>query len=415
MKKTILLSILFCLLGSFSQAQITRGATPCEIYLAHDWYFENGIIHKGIFHSTDNGENITLQYEATDPPYGGAMGIGKIMGDATPGALYNYGNYELWVSFDYGVNWDFRENFPSYTRYWGGGYEGIIYKACSGILHKSNDYALTYEIVSDPPNCPISDIGYLDGEFYGIDGNAGVGFYLYHSLDYANTYTEIPIDSSVAFSAPSGHWPKISRGTEPGELYLVSWWPDYHYKIFHSVDTGYTWTEKFESEYINIFYWSLAYTAGRQQGSFYVSRITYDYATQYSFVYIDYSSDYGETFTTYFHGAPMPQPSNYPENFSAHNIELEWTDPVSGVLPHAYLVLMSNISFEAIKTPIDNVAVPDSHTAKNISYGVEKCVFTNLIPATVYYFRIFPYTINGDLINYKNEEEAIQTMKKTKE
>jgi len=154
------------------------------------------------------------------------------------------------------------------------------------------------------------------------------------------------------------------------------------------------------------------YTAGRQPGSFYVKRATYDYATQYSFVYIDYSSDYGETFTTYFHGAPYPQPSNYPENFSAHNIELEWTDPVNGVLPHAYLLLMSNISFDAIKTPIDNVAVPDSHTAKNISYGVEKCIFTNLTPGTLYYFRIFPYTFNAYSINYKNEEEAIQTMKK---
>ncbi len=297
----------------------------------------------------------------------------------------------------------------------GGGFEGVIYKGGWGLLHKSNDYALTFEVVSDPPNCPISDIGYLDGEFYGIDGNAGEGFYLYHSLDYANTYTEIPIDSSVAFWSVSGQYPQISRGTEEGELYLVSWWPDYHYKIFHSADTGYTWTEKFESWYIDIYNWGVQYTAGRQPGSFFVKRSTYDYATQYSFIYIDYSSDYGETFTTYFHGAPSPQPSNYPENFSAHNIELQWNDPVNGILPHANLVLMSDISFEAIEIPIDNVAVSDSDTAKNIPYGVEKCTFTNLIPATVYYFKIFPYTINGDLINYKTEGGGIQAMKMTKE
>ena len=296
----------------------------------------------------------------------------------------------------------------------GGGYEGVIYKACTGILYKSNDYALTYEIVSDPPNCPISDIGYLDGEFYGIDGNAGEGFYLYHSLDYANTYTEIPIDSSIAYWAPLGHWPKISRGTVPGELYLVSWGLNLKYKIFHSVDTGYTWTEKFESEYINLLVWGVQGTAGRQAGSFYVLRGTLNPSGTHAWLYIDHSSDYGETFTTYFHGEPMPQPSNYPENFSAHNIELEWDDPVSGVLPHAYLVLMSDISFEAIKTPIDNVAVPDSYTAKNISYGVEKCIFSNLASGTLYYFRIFPYTFNANSINYKNEE-AIQTKKITKE
>ena len=110
-----------------------------------------------------------------------------------------------------------------------------------------------------------------------------------------------------------------------------------------------------------------------------------------------------------------PIPSNYPENFSAHNIELEWTDPVSGVLPHANLVLMSDISFEAIDIPIDNVLVSDSDTAKNILYEVEKCIFTNLAPATVYYFKIFPYTINGDLINYKTEGGGIQAMKMTKE
>jgi len=111
----------------------------------------------------------------------------------------------------------------------------------------------------------------------------------------------------------------------------------------------------------------------------------------------------------------MPQPSNYPENFSAHNIELGWTDPVNGVLPHAYLVLMSDISFEAIETPIDNVAVPDSDTAKNISYGIEKCTFTNLQAGTLYYFKIFPYTVIGDLINYKTEGGGIQAMKMTKE
>ena len=111
----------------------------------------------------------------------------------------------------------------------------------------------------------------------------------------------------------------------------------------------------------------------------------------------------------------MPEPENYPENFSAHNIEMEWIDPVNGVLPHAYFVLMSDISFEAIEIPVDNVAVPDSETAKNIAHGVEKCMFTNLTPGTMYYFKIFPYTISNDLINYKTDGGRMQAMKMTGE
>ncbi len=74
-----------------------------------------------------------------------------------------------------------------------------------------------------------------------------------------------------------------------------------NYKIFHSVDTGYTWTEKFESEYIDVYYWQLVYTAGRESGSFYVMRSTFDPTFNHRLLYIDYSNDYGETFTTFFH------------------------------------------------------------------------------------------------------------------
>ncbi|MBI9037279.1 MAG: hypothetical protein JEY97_04030 [Bacteroidales bacterium] len=414
MKKLILLLIVVFLYTQTAQTQITRGATPGEIYISNDWYIENGIIHKAVFRSDDNGETLTVQYEATDPPYGGAMGIGKVLGDATQGALYNFGDNELWVSFDYGVNWEYRESNPSYTKFFSGVNQGLIFKGNYGFF-KSVNYGLSFELLPITVTCPFTEVGFYEPEFYGITGEAGSYYNFVHTIDYGQTYTEIPIDSSVAFWAPGGYWPKISRGTEPGELYLVSWWLNSSYKIFHSIDTGYTWTEKFESGYIDIYSWGVQYTAGRQQGSFYVKRSTYDFATQYSFIYIDYSSDYGETFTTYFHGAPSPQPSNYPENFSAHNIELKWTDPEEGILPHAYLVRMSRFGFEAIPVPVDNKSIPDCDTVKNIPYGEEKCIFKNLIPATVYYFKIFPYTLNGGEINYKTEGGGIQTMKMTKE
>jgi len=302
MKRKILSSVLFILISSLSQAQITRGSQPGELFISTDWYIDNsGNIHYAIFHSTNNGENIYLKYENIETPPGGEMCVGGVLGVTTTTVLYNYGNYELWVSFDYGENWEFREDFIDYFGFWGGGYEGTIYKGGWGLLYKSNDYGLTYEVVSNPPNCPISDIGYLDGEFYGIDGNAGESFFLYHSYDYANTFTEIPIDSAVAFWSISGHWPQISRGTEPYELNLVSWWLNSNYKIFHSIDTGYTWTEKFESDYIDFYYWRVVCTAGREPGSFYIMRSTLNPSFDHVWLYIDYSSDYGETFTTYFH------------------------------------------------------------------------------------------------------------------
>jgi hypothetical protein len=231
------------------------------------------------------------------------MWVGGVLGDATPGAVYNnyfYGTNELWVSFDYGVNWEYRENGFGNAEYLSGQSDGIIFKRIGPELSQSENYGDTFTIITNPINCPIREPGYYLGEFYGINGTIGEGLFLDHTYDYANTYTEIPIDSTVAFWDP-GIYPQISRGTEPGELYLVSWWLDSKYKIFHSTDTGYTWTQKFESGPISICYWSVGYTAGRQPGSFYVFRLRYDPTLNHRLLYIDYSDDYGETFSTYFH------------------------------------------------------------------------------------------------------------------
>ncbi len=354
MKNQILLSFIL-LLGSFvlhlnSFCQITRGAQPAELYLSTDWYMDNyGHIHYGIFRSVDNCATITLQYESSTASPPDEMDVGWVLGDATIGASYNIGGNELWVSLNYGENWEFREDYPDYTRYWGGEHEGTIYKGGWGLLQKSNDYALNFEIVSDPPNCPISDIGVNEGEFYGIDGNAGEEFFLYHTNDYAINYTEIGIDSSVAFWAPSGIWPKISRGSNLGEIYLVSWWLDSNYKIFYSADSGYTWIEQFESEYIDVYYWRVAYTAGKEPGSFYVMRSRINDAGDHIWLYIDYSNDYGETFTTYFHDLDSTitkistskleniQLSNFPNPFVSkttfkYNLPKNCEDPVLNIL-----------------------------------------------------------------------------------
>ena len=304
MKNLILLLMLVFLCGPTAQAQITRGAQPAEIYISTDWYIDNfGDIHYAIFHSTDNGEHITLKYENIETPPTGEMQIGLVLGDATIGALYNYGWNELWVSFDYGESWEYKEIYGSSGRFASGCINGEIYKCCvnpQGTIWRSIDYGNAFvEVTQDAKY--VLETGVIEGNLYGRDGNAGIGYNLYFSTNYGEEFITIPIDSSVAFYSVSGHYPQISRGTEPGELYLVSWWPDYHYKIFHSTDTGYTWTEKFESEYIDVYYWRVFYVAGREPGAFYVLRSRICPAGDHIWLFIDYSSDYGETFTTYFH------------------------------------------------------------------------------------------------------------------
>lgn len=105
-------------------------------------------------------------------------------------------------------------------------------------------------------------------------------------------------------------------------------------------------------------------------------------------------------------GAPVvnPEPSNYPTNmYSSHDkvdVTIEWTDAVGEQLPSRYLVVASK---GAITVPTDGVPVADGPLAKNVSYGVEEVVFKGLEGATTYNFAIFPYTNNGENINYKTD------------
>jgi gliding motility-associated-like protein len=308
------------------QAQITRGATPGELYLSTDWYMDNyGHIHYGIFRSDDNGATITLQYESSTASPSSEMVVGKVLGDATPGALYNYYG-ELWVSFDYGESWELVDDIGSTPGYTSGCIEGEIYKCCAnveGTVWRSIDYGNEFVEIRDDIKFKL-EVGINEGIVFGLANYSypEMGFYLNFSNDYSLNFTQIPIDSTIAYWVPSGQYPQISRGTESGEIYLFSWWLEPNYKIFHSVDTGYTWTEKFESDYIDLYFWRVHYTAGREPGSFYVMRSRINPPGDHIWLYIDYSNDYGETFTTYFHDLDSTITSiNYPEsnNFSLSN------------------------------------------------------------------------------------------------
>lgn len=98
-----------------------------------------------------------------------------------------------------------------------------------------------------------------------------------------------------------------------------------------------------------------------------------------------------------------PEPTNFPLNFCAHNIYLQWNDATGQVLPDGYLIKMSAVGFSSITDPVDGVPVTNTTTEKNVSFASQGCWFTNLTPNTPYYFKIYAYTGSGNSINYKTD------------
>ncbi len=98
-----------------------------------------------------------------------------------------------------------------------------------------------------------------------------------------------------------------------------------------------------------------------------------------------------------------PEPSNYPLDFSAHNIFLQWTDATGPIIPEGYLLRMSSLGFNDIQDPIDGIPVINSPTEKNVAYSLQGCWFMDLMPGTTYFFKLFAYTGSGNSINYKTD------------
>jgi hypothetical protein len=114
---------------------------------------------------------------------------------------------------------------------------------------------------------------------------------------------------------------------------------------------------------------------------------------------------------TAYSGGPLPEPTNYPTNYSAvlspFTINLAWTDAIGAQLPAAYLILASEQN--NILNPVDGTPVPDDPNladgqgALNILQGAQSALFTNLPPGKQYFFKIFPYTNSGTLIDFKTD------------
>lgn len=110
----------------------------------------------------------------------------------------------------------------------------------------------------------------------------------------------------------------------------------------------------------------------------------------------------------------IPEPSNYPTGFAAaptgSSIKLTWTDANGEVLPAGYLIMGS--SQNNFQPPADGIPVAndpnmsDGVGAMNITQGAQEFTFSGLEQQSTYYFKIFPYTNDGQYIDYKTDGEA---------
>ena len=261
MKQIFLFFTIFSTTITISTAQnriTTRGAEPGELYFTSLWYFiYNPIwgppyydtVRMAVFHVTENGKKLTIQYDAdyfANPEY--VMFPTHIIADATPGALYSRQTYSknsyphtaLWVSFDYGKNWVFREENIGSIGYVATNVEGVIFRHGMDGAYKSEDYGNNFneiEIVASG-----SEPGLQYGEAFSVSSNLCQGL-LGHTYNFYETYTEIPIDSQYVCYSPD-----VYRGGFPGEVYVRSEFLDKSYKVSFSSDTGHTFRHVYISE-----------------------------------------------------------------------------------------------------------------------------------------------------------------------
>lgn len=108
----------------------------------------------------------------------------------------------------------------------------------------------------------------------------------------------------------------------------------------------------------------------------------------------------------------LPEPSNYPASFSAHNIHLQWSDATGTILPAGYLIRMSSSGFNAIAAPIDGTQYA-SPTDFTVPYGSGELRVKDLNVNTTYYFKIYSFTDSGGSIDYKVDGEVPSLSQKT--
>jgi len=413
MKRAFFFIPLLLLIGSISYAQnrnITSTATPCELYLTGSWYgvYDSNwgppyyeTLRSAIYRITENGKKLTKQYDAdyfANPEI--TMQPNVILADATSGVVYNRDNYSkdsyahtaLWVSFDYGKNWIFREENIGYVGYCGRIFEHIFYKVDNRDMFKSENFGENFEYsFTFPPPYSIGGFGYKECEFYGFGSNPS--YHLQYTNDCADTFTIFPIDEQFVFGQICGIFPDVYRGGLPGEVYISSLFPDGSYKVSFSTDTGHTFRHVYMANYADCTKDGFpVFMSDREPGVFYIVK-SYQIEDKnpwgwHTKICIEYYRDYGETLeATFCHD--IHKNYEYEEvlcenithlaaNVTQNSVQLQWTTSADKESIRGYHVYRDNerITKELLTEPsyIDKVLHSGNYEYYVKTYYKEGCV-----------------------------------------
>jgi len=308
------------LLSTAATAQsrtIARGAVAGELYMTTECY---GIDNSGqgydtilyaLLHLTEHGKKAEIVYSCNYLERD-KMQPEVVLTDATEGVVYihdqilrnGYIDDRLWVSFDYGKNWELRDEPVYQSAYVVANVEGLIYRAggwgYGGGAYKSTDYGETFIKVENMSRLG-KESGLKECDFFSLIGR---GFY--YTYDCFENYVNLTIDSLYVYGHHIGHFPDVFHGGKEGEVYVTSWFPDKTYKASFSADTGYHFREVYHSE-PKPYEIELQFMSDRRAGDFYIinndGRIwTYTPYGFYTCICIEHYTDYGETLVgTYCH------------------------------------------------------------------------------------------------------------------
>jgi len=271
-------------------SDVYRGHSVDDLYFVYTSVFQ-------ISYITDDGQNIEIKNS-------NAFWDNQYVTDTTPGKMYSLYNSGITESNDYG------KTFTMISQSWmnadtgifaikGGEIGGLYYigATCTNkslLCLKTLDYFSHIEPISYYP----LEVGFTPDEFYCGNANDS-NFYLTHTINSGISYDTMYISDTIIndyylFS-------KLSRGSVPGELYLVTMLPavNWYYQLYHSIDYGATWVEKNIPEGLYEAY----FTAGRGNCKFYIVDVSWYGQPDYK-LDIYASNDCGESYTKYTHELP---------------------------------------------------------------------------------------------------------------
>jgi len=459
MKKILFLLTFLITIITFTFSQdrnIARGAEPGELYLTAGWYdiydptcMYDDTIRSAIYRLTENGKKLTIQYDVdafanpadTVMPY-------SILADATPGVIYAKNYYanngfltSLWVSFDYGKNWIFREENNGQQHYLSSNFDGILYRTGSDWwdgTFKSNDYGANFTMV-DSMSVYANEPGIDTAEFFtNTISYPSYSRELWHTYDVYHTTTIIPVDDQYVNGDLWGCTSHICRGGLKNEVYLGSLFSsDKRYRVSFSADTGHTFRHVYVSDEVYSAYSDSypTFITDREPGVFYIIKFCIindlNPCGWHRKICIEYYRDYGETLVaTYCHdltkgyGKSCKQANNLAAEKCSNNcVLLSWSEPESS-LPVEEYDIYRNDKLQSVTTdttymdenlPVGNYeyyvvahykmgCVADSSNHVKESVGLEVTEVKKLEEV-----RVYPNPTDGEL-KVKSEELRVKNV-----